>query len=381
MSSIDYQQRAAEVLVAAAAEPDRDVAARALLDAYRATPRFPSFAEELVRLVGNVVDPAKRPNDLGLIIDGLRGLLDLARIVGADPLFKQVGVILDELPDTDPRVDWLRALWRTGDAARFKGYAAAQDAYRIAASKAERLADDDLELDMCMIRLDVELRHDNRNAVLQQVERTLELLASRDETWDGERYHLENARNLLFTQRDDSEATRHGMEVALTYPIRHGAAVDSAQSVIALVPVLLHQGDAESAVGVVTEGIAALQAANGPAELEMPLWHLAIKTQEVRGNLKAAVETGFEAIARSGVNGTLQHYMNFTINVASLYFQAEMHVDAYHMLQTADRGLRKREDGAEFLGQIQQLREAMAADLGEARMAEVIDAWTRREAE
>jgi hypothetical protein len=382
MSRLHHEQVTREALASAETIADTDEAARLLLAAIEQIPRFPAFAESIVRLSGTILDPARRPDDMGLVVDALRWLLHAARIVGADPLLQRVGEVVDGLEEggqEDARVDWIKAMWRTAYLARTKGYAAAQDAHRIAASKAERIADEGMELDLRLLRLDIELRHDNRNAALQQVEGTLELLEARGEAWDGERYHLENARNLILTQRDDSELTLRGMMRAYECARRHEATNDVAQSTVALIPLLLHMQRSGEAVTLAKASVESLQAADGSLELEMALWQLQIKAHEVRKDLNAAVQTGFTAIARAGAKAMISHYVNFCINVASLYFQADMPVDAYHMLQTSQQALEQRGDSSQYVLQIEQLRDAMVADLGPERMAEVIQMWKRRE--
>mgnify|MGYP001192533505 CR=1 FL=1 len=382
MSRTHHEQVAEQALTSAQAMAEPNEAARLLLATIEKIPRLPEFAEPIVRLSGTILDPARRPDDMALVVEALRWLFHAARIVGADPLLQRAGEVVDGLEAEGPaaaRVDWMKAMWRTAYLARAKGYAAAQDAHRVAASKAERIADETMELDLRLLRLDIELRHDNRNAALQQIERTLELLEDRDEVWDGERYHLENARNLILTQRDDSELTLEGMMRAYECARRHEATHDIAQSTVALIPLLLHMERAAEAVALAKSALEALQAADGPVELEMVLWQLQIKAHEVRKDLNAAVQTGFGAIARAGALGMISHYVNFCINVASLYFEADMPVDAYHMLQTSQGALEQRGDSPQYVLQIEQLREAMAADLGPERMAEVIEMWKRRE--
>jgi tetratricopeptide (TPR) repeat protein len=378
-----YENEVQAALDAAFQLSDPNEAYALRLEALRSLPRFPSLLPLHGKLLAEFVDGESQPTDVALVAECIRWLLHVGRASGISSVVQKAhSLSVDFLESASEASDfsaWVFALTRTAMTAREQGYSNAATVYQQLESKTDALAREDLAVDLALARLDLECQHDHRNATLNALDALETNLEGKGSSWDGERFALFSTQALVFVQRDEHDATYDAMQGAFQLAEAHELPVDLGQVLLGLVPLLIHRGEADKAVEHLESALQSLDAFDGPGELEMALCHLRIKSHEANQNIPDAIHAGFEAVRRSGTKGNIDNYTSFMVHIATLYFQAGAYVDTLHMLNTAERGLRQREDAAHLLEQIDSMKKGLEADLGSERYAEVKAECEQRE--
>ena len=372
MAGRDYEAMAAEAMAVAEAAATAAEATEQRLSATRRIPRFPSLQGLHAQLLTEPLDA--EGGDPILTAEALRQGLHVAQTMRIDqfiPGIAERALALTERSD-DGFVHWFSALATAAQVARDKGYASAMEAYRRAQSKTEALDRAELALDLDLVRLDLELRHGQHNGVLNAVAAIFDDLEGRDESWDGERYHVQTALGLIHVQRDETADAEAAMVAALTLAERHGVRVDAAQILVGLVPLWLHTQQAERAVTTLRATLEGLVTVTGSGPMEMALRSLLIRALRDSGAVGDAIRAGFEAVERSGVVGHVNNFASFMLTTATLYYDIGRHGDCYNCLRMAEEGLAARGDAPEMVAQVQTAKAGLKADIGEARYAELV---------
>lgn len=374
MTVTDYQAVAEQAIREADAASTADEGSTMRLAAARQIPRFPSLQPLHAQLLKRSLDEEPTTGDAILAVEALRQALHVALTMRIDAFVPGIAERARAVADgsEDPFVQWFGTLATAAEVASEKGYASAMDAYRRAQSKTEALGRGELALDLDMVRLDVELRHSQHNGVLNAVAAIIDDLEGRDETWDGERYHVQTALGLIHVQRDETAQAEAAMVAAGDLARAHGLVVDEGQILIGLVPLWLHEGQAARAATALGAVVTALAEVEGGGAMEMALRSLLIRALRESGAVGDAIRAGFQSVERAGVVGTVNHFASFMLTTSSLYFEVEKYGDCYNCLRMAEDGLASRGDADEMVAQVQAAKRGLEADIGAPRYAELV---------
>ena len=146
---------------------------------------------------------------------------------------------------------------------------------------------------------------------------------------------------------------------------------DLIMATMAMAPPLLHLKRTDEALAALEEALVQAEVqGRGTAEMALRNLHLQALAQTER--VADGIRAGFKAIERAGQVGTVDHYVGFVAHVSTLYYQAGAHVDAWNMLESAERGLKGRGDKPEALAKVEALIEALRMDLGPERVKAVM---------
>lgn len=372
----EYESVAADAVAASvAAEPAE--AARLRFEACDAVPRFPSLQKVHAELLAPLLDVLDEGAEPAVAAEALRRGLHVARVAGIDALVLTLAEGARELAQRhgdDAFVSWVADVAHAADSARQRGYASALDAWRRLEARTEALGRPDLSLDVDLVRLDIELRQSNSNAVLNAADALLANLEALDDSFDGERYYALTAIGLMRVQRDDHDATEAVLQAGLALTRKHGLPVDTGQALLGVVPLWLNQRRPRTAVEALQPAIDALRELEGAGPLEMPLWQLYIRAIADTGDLAAAIRAGFDAVERSGVVGNVENFTAFLLTTATLYYDAKAWRQVYTVLCMAEDALVRRGDAPELVARVQQAKEAYQADIGSERYAAIVKA-------
>ena len=345
----------------------------ALLAQEAMTARMPSFLAINGSLLSYALSLDQEDTSSPLRAEALRRMLRLAWIGGVKQAMADA-ISEIERCDVPP---WLSLLAEALKAKSTKSYDAAIKAWKRAADAIDEKREPQARVDLLMARIDLEFSAGHAKGAKHAAEHLGACLEETGDPYPGERYHAYNALGIACINLNQSEEAIGAAEQALTIAREVEASKDIIMATIALIPPLLHHKRSDKALKAIH---LALKRAMEASEVhaEMALRNLELRALEQDKRVADGIKAGFIAIERAGLVGTVDHHLGFAAHVATLYFKAGAHLDAYNVLDQTREGLSRRADASEALERVEGLIKAMAKDLGAEAFEAIVEACEAR---
>jgi len=384
MGSGDYRRLADEALARAHSAGDGIERMSVLKEAASRIPRFPSLASLHVGLTMPVVEDEAGEVAPGFVADAAVLLVRTAILAGAWELADDVATDLEKRVRgvSDQRVKGLGSMAR----AMVLVTRGRTPGARVELDKARQGCGEEVELDRVLadvIEVALLLAERDEQGAERLARSLLESLDGSKE-WDGERFDTYQKLAFVFMNQDRVDEAIQALEEARGLALSHGLATDAGACVLSLVPMLLVSGRTDDAIRLMSETLSDLVSSGEVQEIEMSLRGLMMQALESRGDLAEALSAGFEAVERSKTHGTVDDYVGFVVQMASMYQAGGSPVDAYHMLALARTGLDERDDAGIQAGMVSEALDALRQDVGDdeferiAAQAEGLDSDLKR---